>query len=171
MQLQAAQHRAEAHRPLIAQSEAVLGAMRGAARDAANAVLLTYSMPRRHASRQIGKQTEGHLCIQIQTCMPPIYTPPSSNRLFNLYPPFPLSPSTSPADQTQQTQGVQTHTRGVQGVQGVQAPARYSDPRRLQRVPWDLLFVRDPLERLRLHYRGAMAVLLRRVVKLTPRQG
>jgi hypothetical protein len=57
--------------------------------------------------------------------MPPIYTPPSSNRLFNLYPPFPLSPSIHPfpfpfylpsRSNTADTGGADTHTGGAGGA-------------------------------------------------------
>ena len=54
--------------------------------------------------------------------------------------------------------------------EGVLAPVRYSGSRRLQRIPWNLVFVREPLERLRLRNRGAMAVLQRRVMTLRPQQ-
>jgi hypothetical protein len=53
----------------------------------------------------------------------------------------------------------------------VMSPARYTSSRRLQRIPWNLIFVREPLERLRLQNRGAMTVLQRRVMKLEPQQG
>ena len=43
--------------------------------------------------------------------------------------------------------------------------------RRLQRLPWNLIFVREPLERLRLSNRSAMTVLQRRIMKLRPQQG
>jgi len=55
--------------------------------------------------------------------------------------------------------------------EGVMPVAKYSSSRRLQRIPWNLVFVREPLERLRLQNRGAMAVLQRRIMKLTPQQG
>jgi hypothetical protein len=40
----------------------------------------------------------------------------------------------------------------------------------LQRVPWNLVFVRDALERLRFQNRGALVVLQRKVMKLVPMQ-
>lgn len=104
----------EQHFPFIAQKQRELQEMRVYTRAAADAVLRTYSMPRR-------------------------------------IPPYPV-----PRKHTAQ-----------EGMQGV---GRYTSARRLQRVPWNLVFVRDPLERLRLANRGALAVLQKRVMKLRPMQ-
>jgi hypothetical protein len=54
---------------------------------------------------------------------------------------------------------------------GLTSTQRFSSARRLQRLPWGLVFVRDPLERLRKEYRRGMAVLQRRVLNLRPAYG
>lgn len=54
---------------------------------------------------------------------------------------------------------------------GLPSTQRFSSARRLQRLPWGLVFVRDPLERLRMEYRRGMAVLQRRVLNLRPAYG
>ena len=54
---------------------------------------------------------------------------------------------------------------------GLPSTQRFSNARRMQRVPWGLVFVRDPLERLRMEYRRGMAVLQRRVLNLRPAYG
>lgn len=104
--------RFESHRPVIAQRSAMLREMQVQVRAAANAVLLTYSLPRKRPSVLIPRL----------------------------------------------------------GAEGVQQIARYSGSRRLQRIPWNLIFVRDPLERLRMQNRAPLTVLQRRVMKLAPQQ-
>jgi len=54
---------------------------------------------------------------------------------------------------------------------GLPSTERFSSARRLQRVPWGLVFVRDPLERLRKEYRAGMAVLQRKIINLKPTYG
>jgi hypothetical protein len=55
-------------------------------------------------------------------------------------------------------------------TEGVSPSVRFTNARRVQRMPWNQVFVREPLERLRLENRGALSVLQRRVMKLVPMQ-
>jgi hypothetical protein len=55
-------------------------------------------------------------------------------------------------------------------AEGVSPSVRFTNARRVQRMPWNQVFVRDPLERLRLENRAALSVLQRRVMKLVPMQ-
>lgn len=105
------------HRPVIEQRRVMLREMQVQVRAAANALLMTYSLPRKHASVLV-PQRPGELL----------------------------------------TEGIQLRV------------AKYTKSRRLQRIPWNLIFVRDPLERLRMENRAPLTVLQRRVMKLVPQQ-
>ena len=54
---------------------------------------------------------------------------------------------------------------------GLPSTQRYTSARRLQKIPWGLVFVRDPLERMRQEHRVGMAVLQRKTLNLKPAHG
>jgi len=122
-----AQRKHASHAPLMLLAQKAMVEMKQHTSEAMQALLATYSMPRKHSIVPLGGTGGGGGGSPVASSIIP--------------------------------------------ESGLPSTQRYSSARRLQRLPWGLVFVRDPLERLRIEYRRGMAVLQRRVLNLRPAYG